>query len=192
MTRGPSRGRGGWVVLGTSSADREICLSSHSGEAITLPVTAQSTVAAHSRSRAVRAARPSGLLLISRGSPPDKMGREQQEACSIFPPRSSEDTVIKGKVAFVKSRGNLKENRSGHGYLFIFVWVSGAVWPAAIQQLFPALPPNPSPHRFPNKEGFLNIKKKKKKLCNSVIFPSTYSIHDFTGYQGNCDSSFEL
>jgi len=76
------------------------------------------------------------FLIISR-SPWDKMGWEQQEACSIFPPRSSEETLIKGEVVFVKSWENLKENHSGHGYLFIFVWVSGAVWPAAIQWLCP-------------------------------------------------------
>lgn len=83
------------------------------------------------------------------------MGREQQEACSIFPPRSSEETLIKGEVVFVKSRENLKENLSGHGYLFIFVWVSGAVWPAAIPQLCPCLIPLPLTPSIPqNRELF--------------------------------------
>lgn len=57
------------MVLGISFADREICLSSHSREAITLPVTAESTVASERIPEGdVWAPRPSGLLLISSGS----------------------------------------------------------------------------------------------------------------------------
>ena len=88
------------------------------------------------------------------------MGREQQEARSIFLSRSSEETLIKGEVVFVKSRENLKENHKGHGYLFIFVWVSGAVWPAAISAALPSLHlSTPHPINSPRQRAFLKGQK---------------------------------